>query len=149
MSDVEQILEVVGARKHRDKRRYFIAALANCATHDRPDSVERKRFLDELERLRPSHLRLLSVLLMPPENLGDGTTDGYLLARMPNQDLENIKLDWADLQAAGMLDSLPTGMTSTPKPQLVVGALRAFGRRFANFIEATVPDDTDDDVGPQ
>jgi hypothetical protein len=136
VSDVEQVLEVVGSRRQRGKRRYFIAALANCATHDGSDEVERNRFLDELDRLRLSHLRLLSVLLMPPEPLGDGSADGYLLARMPDADIENVKLDWSDLQSAGMVDSYPTGMTVTPKPQLIAGALRAFGKRFGNFIEA-------------
>jgi hypothetical protein len=140
-SDVEQIIEVVGSRKQRDKRRYFVAALANSAAHDRPALVERKRFLDELERLRLSHLRLLSVLVLPPENLGDGTSEGYLRARLPGQETEHIKLDWTDLQAAGMLGSLPGGITSTPKPVMVAGALLPLGRRFTDFIAAGEPDD--------
>lgn len=143
VSDVEQVVEVIGSRKQRDKRRYFVAALANCAQEGRPEEVERKRFLDELERFRPSHLRLIAVLLMPPDNLGDGSTDGYLLARMPDADLENVKLDWNDLFAAGMVDAYPTGMTSTPKPQLVVNALRALGHRFAEFIAASEADEGD------
>jgi hypothetical protein len=146
VSDVEEVIEVVGSRKQRDKRRYFVAALTHCAMHDRPDEVERKRFLDALERFRPSHLRLLSVLLLPPDDLGGGLADGYLLARMPGADIENVKLDWADLQVAGMLDNYPTGLTATPKPVLLVGCLRAFGRRFTDFIEAAAPDE-DNDAG--
>jgi hypothetical protein len=36
-------------------------------------------------------------------------------------------------------------MTSTPKLVLVGDALRAFGRRFTDFIAAGEPDDSDDD----
>lgn len=140
ISDVEEVVEVVGSRKQRGKRRYFVAALANCAVHDRPDEEERKRFLDELTRLRLSHLRLLSALLLPPEDLGGGSVDGYLQARMPGADLDHVKLDWSDLQRAGMLDGLPTGMTATPKPQLIVGALKPLGRRFAMFVAADEPE---------
>jgi hypothetical protein len=148
VSDVEEVIETVGSRKQRGKRRYFFAALTNCAVHDRPPEVERKRFLDALERFRPSHLRLLGVFLLPPEDMGDGSTDGYLLARMPGADIENIRLDWGDLQAAGMVDNYPTGMTVTPKAQLVTQSLRAFGRRFAAFIEAGLSDgDTPQDEG--
>ena len=136
VSDVEEVLETVGSRRQRDKRRYFVAALTNCADHDRPPEVERKRFLDALERFRPSHLRLLGVLVLPPEDLGDGSTDGYLLARMPGADIDNVRLDWADLQAAGMVANYPTGMTTTSKAQMVAQSLLPLGRRFAAFIEA-------------
>jgi hypothetical protein len=114
-----------------------------------PPEVERKRFLDALERFRPSHLRLLGVLLLPPENLGDGSTDGYLLARMPGAEIEHVRLDWADLQAAAMVGNYPSGLTNTSKPQLVAQSLRDFGRRFAAFIEAGASvDDVAPDEGP-
>jgi hypothetical protein len=147
MGDVQQSVEALAFRRNRDKRDHFVAALANAATTDRPDDVERHRFLDLLEVIRPSHLRLLAVLATAGETDVGGGADGYLMARLPDQDLENIRLDWRDLEQAGLLNAIPGGMTVTPIDKLMASALKAIGERFVAFVDA-VPPDTEEPLSP-
>lgn len=142
-SDFNRVIDALGEERNRSKRDHYLAALANTASTARPAEVERHRFLDLLEALRPSHLRLIAVLATAEEAgpAGDGAIDTYLTTRLPHQDLENIKLDWADLERAGVAAGLPTGVASTPVYMRVWHAFPAFGRRFAAFIEAVPEDD--------
>ena len=55
--DVNRVMDALREERNRNKREHYIAALANSASSDRPDEVERHRFLDLLQSLRPSHLR--------------------------------------------------------------------------------------------
>ena len=137
MGDVEQVVEALGSRRNRDKRAHFAAALAHAAATDRPEDVERHRFLDLLEDFRPSHLRLLAVVASA-ERFGPagGVIDDYLRTRLPDQDLENIKLDWSDMQSVGILAGIPSGVATTPFHERVASSLPAIGRRFVAFIEA-------------
>lgn len=48
----------------------------------------------------------------PSEPMGKGSTDAYLLARMPGADIENVKVDWRAHQSAGRFDSWPNGNNS-------------------------------------
>jgi hypothetical protein len=76
------------------------------------------------------------------DNPVGGSFDEYLTTRLPDQDLENIKLDWGDLQTAGMLDVIPTGHMVTPPHERFTQSVRTFGWQFAKFIEA-IPDTTE------
>ena len=94
--------------------------------------------LDALDRLRPSHLRLLAVVATPELYHGSaGGAETYLVDRLPDLPIDVLKLDWADLQREGMLDNYPAGMAVTPPPQLVAGMLKPYGRRFITFVDAT------------
>ena len=117
-----------------------MAALANAATVDRPTDAIRLRYFDVLESLRPSHLELLAVVMTARQTPYGNSLDAYLTNRLVDQDLENIKLDWGDLQRAGVLQGIPSGMATTPPHERYASALNAFGKRFAEFIEA-VPDE--------
>ena len=132
---MHRVLEDLGSQRNREKREHYVAALANAAATDRPEEVERHRFMDLLRELRPSHLRLLAVVSTAAEvgNI-DGTIDAYLTKRLPDQDLENIKLDWRDMESAGLLAGLPTGLASMPVHERVAHALPAIGRRFVDFV---------------
>lgn len=135
--DIEEVVEALGSKRNRDKRDHYVAALTNLATVDRPDEVERQRFLDILADLRMSHLRLLAVIATAGDHPSHGTLDEYLTTRLPDQDLENIKLDWLDMQNAGILAQMPTGLAMTPLSERMHHSLPAIGRRFAAFVEAT------------
>jgi hypothetical protein len=134
--DVERTVEALGTRNNREERRHFIAALTNSAPEDRPDEVERHRFFDVLERVRTDHLDLIAVLVRANENPVGGTADEFLVGSLPDRDLENIKLDWQDLQQMGILNQRPSGVNQTPIDVLMAHALPAIGRRFATFVEA-------------
>jgi hypothetical protein len=136
-ADVRRVIDALGMERNREKRRYYVAALANSVTVDRPELVERHRFLDLLEQLRPSHLRLLAVVARSHEEISGGTIDDYLRAKLPDQDLENVRLDWRDMERAGILAGIPSGVFARPISELVWGAFSAIGQRFAAFISAT------------
>jgi len=55
---------------------------------------------------------------------------------LPDRDLENIKLDWQDLQQMGILNQRPSGVNQPPIDVLMAHELPAIGRRFATFVEA-------------
>jgi hypothetical protein len=82
---------------------------------------------------------LLAVVVTARETRGPDGLDDYLTARLVDQDLENLKLDWGDLERAGILQSIPTA-GDRPAQERYASALNAFGRKFAEFIEA-VPDE--------
>lgn len=145
MADTRRIIDALRMTRNQEKRRYYVAALTNSATSDRPDLVERKRFIDLLEQLRPSHLSLLAVIARSDDELWHGTTDNYLREKLPDQDLENIRLDWTDMQQTGLLASIPGGMSSTPLSQQVWNAFPAIGRRFAKFIATS---EEEQEIGP-
>jgi hypothetical protein len=136
--DVNRVMDALREERNRSKREHYLAALANTASTDRPDQVERHRFLDLLQSVRPSHLRLLAVIATAEVtgSAGGGDIDTYLTTRLPDQDLENIKLDWADLERAGAIAGLPGGLANTAVHLRVWNAFSAFGKRFAAFIEA-------------
>lgn len=134
--DVERCFDALGFRRNREKRQHYVAALANASTVDRPQDAIRLRYFDVLESLRPSHLELLAVVATANDTPLAGGLNDYLTSRLVNQDLENIKLDWNDLERAGILDAIPVGMAMTPVHERYGSALRAFGARFAVFVEA-------------
>jgi hypothetical protein len=141
--DAGRTFESVAQIRNRTKRSHYVAALANSAPLDRPQDQERHRFLDLLDAIRPSHLRLLAVVVRTESQKEGGGIDAYLTNKLPDHDLENIKLDWADLERAGVLQGLPTGLASTSTSERVWAAFNRFGRRFAAFVEATGDDVTD------
>jgi|GEM_PF-4822064 len=136
--DVTRVMDALREERNRSKRQHYLAALVNTATSDRPDEVERHRFLDLLQSLRPSHLRLLAVIATAEDAgpAGKGDIDTYLTTRLADQDLENIRLDWSDLERAGVVaGGPPGGLASTAVHMRVWNAFPAFGKRFAAFIE--------------
>jgi hypothetical protein len=143
-SDVGRVYDSLRLERNRSKRAHYIAALANGAATDRPDEVERHRFMDLLDSLRPSHLRLLAAISGTQNDQSGGGIDVWMTTNLPDQDLENIKLDWQDLSRAGLLLEIPMGMASTPTGQRVWAAFQAIGRRFAAYIEAQPTDDQGD-----
>jgi hypothetical protein len=140
-SDVGRVMDAIGQKRNRPKRAAYVAALANSAPTDRPYEVERHRFLDLLDALRPSHLRLLAVAVRAEATKEGGSIDDYMRAKLPNQDLENIRLDWADLERAGVFQGWPSGLATISTSERVWHALNAIGRRFAAFVEAVSDDE--------
>jgi hypothetical protein len=137
-SAIEEILEKAWSRKQREKRDYWAAAAAHTATNDAPDAVERKRMIDALEGLRLSHLRLLHLVSLdePPEGWAGGNMDAYVSFGIPGIDIALMRLDWSDLQTAGILGNYPSGMTVTPQWQIAHGGITGYGQRFIAFVEA-------------
>jgi hypothetical protein len=142
-SDVGRVMDALRLERNRTKRSHYVAALVNGAVTDRPDEVERHRFLDLLDQIRPSHLRLLAAIAGAHHDESGGGIDVWLTSHLPDQDLENMKLDWEDLVRAGLLQGLPSGLANTPTGQRVWHALNAIGKRFVAFVEAQ-PDALDD-----
>ena len=144
--DVERTFDALSQRKHRSKRTYYVAALTQAATTARPHEVERHRFMDILDTIRLSHLRLLAAIVNAEGTSEGGTTDDWIRRHLPDQDLENVRLDWRELEQLGMLQGIPGGLAMTPVSQLIWSALPAIGRRFAAFVEAVpVVDRSEDD----
>ena len=51
--DLEQVFDAQTLLVQRRKRRYYLAAVGNAASTERPDEGERRRMFDALVRLRP------------------------------------------------------------------------------------------------
>jgi hypothetical protein len=138
VEDLEQVLEAQVSLRQRRKREHFLAALVNTATDARPGEAERRRMLDTLVRLRPSHLSVLAAVVTAGEHPSPaGSTDDYLHERLSELPTDGFNLDWGDLQREGMVSTYPGGLAITPIWQRVGQALTPLGRRFAAFIEAT------------
>ena len=135
-SDVRRVVDALGSERNRQKQSAFVAAMAHGALTDRPQEVERLRFLDILELIRPSHLRLLAVVVASEHRREGGSFDDYVRRHMPNQDLENVRLDWTDLMNLGLLSAIPSAVATITRSEQVWHAFPAIGRRFAAFVEA-------------
>jgi hypothetical protein len=55
---------------------------------------------------------------------------------LPDQDVENVRLDWQDLERTGILGALPQGFANTPVHERIANALPAIGLRFVDFVQA-------------
>jgi hypothetical protein len=138
-SIVHEILEKGASEKQRQKRAYWASLAAHVAVHESGTAAERRRMVDDLDALRPSHLRLLHVIGTgePPVGYGGGGAVPYIAFMMPDMPVELIPLDWTDLVAHGLATGLPAGMTAvTPDWQRVQQSLTVYGRRFIEFVEA-------------
>lgn len=136
---VVEILEKASSTKQREKVDYWAALAGHIAVHESAEVMELRRFVDTLEVLRPSHLRLLHVIATgePPVGYSGGGAVPYLAFMMPDVPVELIPLDWTDLVAHGLVSGLPTGMTvNTPDWQRVQQSLTVYGRRFIESVEA-------------
>jgi len=134
--DLEQVLDAQALLLQRKKRGYFLAAIKNAASTDRPGEAERRRMLDALVKFRPSHLGLLAVVFTAGADVGPGTADQYLSIRLPGVPIEVVKFDWNDLTGEGMLGGYPSGLANTPIAQMVRSKLTPYGQDFVGFIEA-------------
>jgi hypothetical protein len=131
------VTDALRHHRNRGKRSHYVAALTNAASTDRPEEIERHRFLDLLDTIRPSHLRLLAVIVRAQgDPARGGGVDDYLRTALPDHDLEHIKLDWRDFDQAGILQGYPSGLASTPIHLRVSQALNGIGKRFVAFVEA-------------
>jgi hypothetical protein len=142
----EATLESAIQARHAQKRRYYAAALARTATHDRPDESERPLMLDTLDELQPAHLAMLATVAgdpHPPENtrayLEPGTpAHTRLLEALPNASEDLLDRCWEDLAGLRLLDSISIVTVNAnkelaahvPDPPIVT----PFGRRFLAFV---------------
>jgi hypothetical protein len=59
-------METVATAKAHDKRRYYAAVLGNSLTVDAPEWDRQQRMVAVLDELRPSHLRVLALIVRVP-----------------------------------------------------------------------------------
>lgn len=134
----EEVIEKANRRREMDKRTYYAALLANTVTPARPSADERWRMLDVLERLRPEHLRLLSVAATTtdgaPADMYTGGVDDVLRNVMPGVDLDAVHMAWGDLADLSILQAFPSGTMSRVGASNLAVRLTEFGRRFHAFI---------------
>ncbi len=134
----EEILEKGTRRREIDKRDYYAAAFANAALPARPPEAERYRFIDTLERLREPHLWLLAALLKDyawsDRGPGMGGFDSAFKEAVPEADMDAIKLDWRDLEAAGLVQGYPGGIMTSEGARNFRARVTDLGRRFHQFV---------------
>lgn len=135
----EEILEKGARRREIEKREFYAAAFANSALPERPAEAERYRMIDTLERLRAPHLWLLAALLREyrwPDD-GGGIGGGFeqeFKKAVPEADLAAVRLDWRDLEAAGLVQSFPSGMMTTEGARNFRARVTDLGRQFHQFV---------------
>lgn len=147
----EDVLATVATRQGLDKREYYASVLANALTVEAPEYDRQLRLVACLDNLRPSHLRLLAVvmrdLLAKP-----GTSGSVVGPRMAvsvplgdDQDEDLITRDWIDMVGLGIF-SQRRGSIGPPHESPVEYAggtarlsvtITEYGREFAQFVGAT------------
>ncbi|MGD0019958.1 MAG: hypothetical protein ABSD62_11945 [Candidatus Limnocylindrales bacterium] len=138
---VEDVLDRVTRRKNDAKIRYFAAALAASATHTRPSSRERDRFVDLLDDLRPSHLSVLAGIARgtpPPAarypfTVGTAASDA-IAAATAGSESDDVAQDMHDLEVRGLLRSKGDGITSLHVASDIRALMTPLGLRFIEFV---------------
>jgi hypothetical protein len=150
----EEVFDRAQQHKAEQKLAYFAAALAHGAGVERPDERTRERFLDVLDQLRGSHLRLLASVAqgVPVPGAGpDVITSSQAAIAALNSAAERAKveawdLDWADLARLGVVETLTEAVSDPRVPYDVRAAFTPFGREFVRFVtpasvrQAAAPD---------
>jgi hypothetical protein len=136
---VEEVLERVIRATADGKRAYYAAAVANTLVAPDITADERARMMDALDRLRPSNLRLLALVVEnppPPDDFGitAGGIYEYLSVVLPGIPQEQMRLDWSDLAAENILDGYPSGTMTREGLINTRGHLQPFGHRFVAWI---------------
>lgn len=135
----EEVLETVARRSAEGKRSFYAAALANTATLSRPGEDERERMLAALGELRPSHLRLLAIVvstrsLPPGSTLSAGGIEHNIMPRLEGVTKEQMRMDWDDLARLQILQSYPSGMMTRQGVEDLTTRLTPFGRDFVAWV---------------
>jgi len=112
---VETVIQSGARLSEEGKRELYAAALVRGLWTIRPDEDQRYRMVDTLARLRPAHLRLFGAARtnrefdVPYGAIVDiGTQDnGFLTQLVPGIPFEALRLDWADLRRAGLVENEP------------------------------------------
>lgn len=136
----EECVEQAKSRRSEGKRRLYAAALANATTDARPDEEERFRMLATLDALRPSPLRLLSVIAshrQPSESLRNamvGSVMQVISELAPDLPEATVRDDWSELSQQRLAPDYPSGMMTGGGVGSLYGRLTPYGQRFVAFI---------------
>ena len=139
----EDALERATQARNDQKTAAFAAFIAHSMTLDRPPLVDRHRYLDILDQLRPVHLQILAVLAAgsgpepasPPYTVGQAATTAIsaVLAKAEGADWQDL----ADLERRGLTrpiaESLPLIATN------VRNTLQPLGLAFVEFVAMEAP----------
>ena len=141
MDLAEDFFERTQSRREMEKIAYYAAALANAATPERPETAEMARMVDVLRELRPAHLRLLAVVATTTHGGPDGamSVDQVLAGVLPEEPIERIRMDWADLARLNVLQGYPSGVMSPGAANDLTTRLTPFGQRFHQFVTRDRP----------
>lgn len=139
---VEDVLDRIQQRKNEGKFRYWADLVAGVASHERPPSADRERLVETLDRLRPSHLRLLHVVATTttgrPGLYAGGVSD-TLSWKMPDTPIEDIRRDWDDLAREDLLQGYPSGMMTAAGAGNLAVRLTPYGQQFVRLLHLEEP----------
>lgn len=138
----EEVFDRAQQHKAEQKLAYFAAALAHGAAVERPDERTRERFMDALDQLRGSHLRLLASVAqgVPVPKAGPDvvTSSQAAIAAVSSAatraKVDSWDLDWADLARLGIVETLTEAVSDPRVPYDVRAAITPFGREFIRFV---------------
>jgi hypothetical protein len=142
---VEAVIQSGARLSEVQKRDMYAAALVNGLGGNWPDEDERYRMIDTLGRLRPAHLRLFAAArtnrgfdLSYGAIVNVATYDnGHLTTLIPDVPFEITRIDWGDLQRAGLVENEPVmGSSYSGYAKFVT----AYGLRFDLFTQLPYDD---------
>jgi hypothetical protein len=134
---VEDVLDRVQTVRNEDKLGYWAALLAGLSGSGRPESTERDRMINTLDRLAKPHLRLLHVIATtnePPPGLYAGGVSATLTWKMPNVPEGEARTLWEELAREGLVDSYPSGVMTAQGAGNLSGRLTERGREFVRML---------------
>ena len=139
----EDALERATQARNDQKSAAFAAFMAHSMVIDRPPLVDRERYLDLLDQLRPVHLQLLGVLAAgsgpepasPPFTVSQAaaTALSAVLAKVDGADWPDL----ADLERRGLIR--PMAESSLLIATNVRNVLLPMGLAFVDFVAAEAP----------
>lgn len=133
----EDALDRVQQRRNEEKFEYWASLVVGIAGKERPARADRERFVDTLDRLRLSHLRLLHIVATTttgnPSTYMGGIAD-TLTWKMPDTPLEDIRRDWDDLAREDLLPTFPSGMMTAAGAGNLAARVTPYGGEFVRLL---------------
>jgi len=138
----EDALDRVQQRKNEDKFEYWARLIIGVVGKERPPRADRDRFVDTLDRLRLSHLRLLHVVATTTTGkpgMYMGGVSETLTWKMPDTPIEEIRRDWDDLARDNVLQSYPSGMMTAEGAGNLTVRVAPYGQQFIRLLQLEKP----------
>jgi hypothetical protein len=137
----EDVMATVATRQGLEKREYYAALLANALLPEAPEYDRQLRLVACLDALRPSHLRLLAIVVR--DLAADarqsasvvGPRSGVWVQLSDETDVDALERDWRDLVDWDLLQGTTAPIQHVGSVPFLKATITDFGREFAAFVD--------------